>query len=430
MNIEILRKTAPFVKQAESLDLPEPELFLLDNGIPVYCIDAGDQEVLKIDLNFIAGSSLDEKPVVHYFTNSCLKEGTKNFSSQQIAETLDYYGATLTSGITKDDGRVTLFCLNKYLGQLMPVFGEIILLPTFPDNEVRTVASRSKQEFLVELEKVSFLARRNFGKTLFGADHPYGKSADVEDYDNINGDLLTAYYRKHYLNSKFRIIVSGRIPKHIRQLLNDHFGQHEVYGKSVQKLNQAGAPLTKSLFIEKPDALQSGIVIGKTLMNMYHPDFIKVKFVNTIFGGYFGSRLMTNIREDKGYTYGIHSVMLSMQHAGMLYITTQVGTDVTQQAIDEVFKEIDRLRSEPVPQDELDLVKNYNLGVFLQQADGPFAQGELLSSVLDYQLDLSYYKKYLETIKTITTEEIQDLAVKYLDPDSMLCVLAGKKANE
>jgi len=430
MNIEQLRTKAPKTHQVEKIDLPEPEHFRLDNGIPVYCINAGDQEVLKIDLNFPVGSANGEKPLAAYFTNQCLREGTENFSSAQIAEMLDYYGASLNTSVSRDDSRVMLFCLNKYLDQLIPVLGEILLRPTFPDAEVKTVAHRSKQEYLVEMEKVKVVARKEFGKVVFGESHPYGKYAAAADYDNIDGATLADFNKRYYLNAKFRMIVSGKIPANIRELLNDNFGWRQVTEIHRPENGAAIPPADKRLhFIEKPGSLQSGLAVGKAMFNLHHPDFIKMQVVNTIFGGYFGSRLMTNIREDKGFTYGINSHLVSMQQAGMLYIATQVGTEVTQQALDEIFDEMDRMRAEPVPQHELDLVKNYLLGVFLQQADGPFAQAELLKPVLDYKLDLSHYQRYIQTIKTITIEEIQDLAVKYLDPASMVSVVVGEKAN-
>jgi predicted Zn-dependent peptidase len=429
MNIEQLRTKAPDTQQVEKIDLPQPEHFLLENGIPVYCINAGDQEVLKIDLNFPIGSAIGEQPLAAHFTNQCLREGTENFSSAQIAEMLDYYGASLNTSVSRDDSRVMLFCLNKYLDQLMPILSEIVLRPSFPDAEIKTVAHRAKQEYLVEMEKVKVVARREFGKVVFGEMHPYGKYAGAEDYDNIDGETLADFNQRYYLKTKFRIIVSGRIPANIRELLNENFGQHQVIEFQPTALPPSATVLNNKLIIEKPGSLQSGLAMGKAMFNLHHPDYIKLQVVNTIFGGYFGSRLMTNIREDKGFTYGIHSHLFSMQQAGMLYIATQVGTEVTQQALDEVFGEMERLRTEPVPQHELDLVKNYLLGVLLQQADGPFAQAELLKSVLDYRLDLSYYQKYIHTIKSITTDEILDLAVKYLDPGSMVSVVVGEKVN-
>lgn len=429
MNIETLRKTAPPLKQAKEIQLIDPSHFVLDNGIEVYCLDGGGQDVLLLDLAFVAGTALGKKPLAAHFTNKCLKEGTLSFSSRQIAETLDYYGAVLNNTTTRDDARISLFCLNKHLEALLPVFAEVVLSPVFPEAEVKTIVEKSKQEFLVESEKVRTLARRKFTETVFGNGHPYGKNATADDYDRMDSRWLGGFYAKFYQKAKFRIIAAGRIPKNIHSLLNKAFGQHEVsFNKPVLDFPQHETPVVEKLrFVEKSDSLQSGLAIGRRMFNLHHPDFIKMQVVNTIFGGYFGSRLMTNIREDKGYTYGIHSMLISMQQAGLLQIATQVGTEVTKQAMDEVFIEMERMRNEPVPAAELELVKNYLLGMFMQHADGAISQAQLLRSALDYQNDMSYYQRYLHTIKSITIEEIQDLAVKYLQPEEMIKVVVGKE---
>jgi predicted Zn-dependent peptidase len=179
-------------------------------------------------------------------------------------------------------------------------------------------------------------------------------------------------------------------------------------------------------FTAKDDALQSALRIGKATINKKHHDFLPFMVVNTIFGGYFGSRLMTNIREDKGYTYGIGSGLASLNHAGMFFIASEVGNEVTGKAIEQIFIEIEKLRNEPVKEEELSLVKNYLLGTFLRSADGPFALADLFKATLDYGLDMSYYDTFLHTVKNITIKDIQDIAVKYLQPDSMIRLVVGK----
>jgi zinc protease len=431
MNIDQLRKTAPPLKKPENIKMQEPEKFLLDNGIEVYCIDAGDQEVTHLDITYKAGTAFGTNPLEAFFTNKCLKEGTMSFSAKQIAESIDFYGAALNNSVNRDFAGISLFCLSRRLEQLMPVLKEILLNPVFPENEVKTIASKSKQEFLVEMEKVKYLARRHFGQAVFGKESRYGRYADAAAYDQISSGLLAAFYRTYYLRAAFRIIASGSVPKNIQHLLNQHLGQHEVAEISLPEVKTTRLDTKEPFYlVEKPQSLQSGLVVGKELFNLHHPDFIKMQVVNTVLGGYFGSRLMTNIREDKGYTYGINSSLMSMQRAGLFYISTQVGAEVTRQALDEVFKEIVRLRNETIPQQELDLVKNYLLGIFLQHADGPISQAQLLKNALDYDNDMSYYQRYLRTIKSITVEEIQDLAVKYLEPDSMISVVVGKKFND
>ena len=149
--------------------------------------------------------------------------------------------------------------------------------------------------------------------------------------------------------------------------------------------------------------------------------------VNTILGGYFGSRLMANIREEKGYTYGIGSRMVSMNNAGYIYISTEVGTNVCDDAVNEIYKEIDKLRNELVSSEELNLVKNYMMGDFLRSADGPFALADKFKKIMFYDLSYSYYDEFVKTVKTITPEQIQSLADQYLNPDDLYELVVGKK---
>ncbi len=426
MQTDLLRKKTPQIRTIDSIDLPNPTHFQLDNGVETWCINSGEQPVLKIDLIFKAGSIFGKNPLTSQITNLCLREGTKSYSSEQIAEIFDSCGASLNMHSNRDDARITLFCLTKHLNTLMPVLAEVVLSPIFPENEIKTVAENARQDFLVEMQKVKFISRRNFGRLVFGNDHIYSRYEDVVDYENINREDLLGFYQQFYESARFRIIASGKIPNDIRQTINKHFGKHRVLKQNPRPEGTVEPSQAKGVhFFEKADSLQSGLNIGKILFNLRHSDYNRMKVVSTILGGYFGSRLMANIREDKGFTYGIHSMTTSSQHAGLFHISTQVGTEVTQAALEEILKEIELLRSAQVKKSELELVKNYMSGLLQQQADGPFAQGEMLKTMLDYQLDFSYYKKYLETIKTVTIEEIQDLAVKYLDPNTMLSVVVG-----
>jgi zinc protease len=430
MNIETLRKTPPQTGQIGDLNLIEPEFFQLDNGIPVYFINAGDQEVIKIDLSFPFGSSRNTIPLSAHFTNLCLKEGTSSFDAQQIAETLDYYGANLLPFTTREDSMIHLFCMNKHLSKLLALLSELVFHPVFPQEEVRAVVKNTKQVFLVSREKVKTLVHDHFRKAVFGKHHPYGGHATAEDFDQITSEVLGDFYQKNYRTARFRIIVSGRIPDHLPPLLNKYFGRHEVIETPEMEIAKLETTDEKFLFFEKEGSLQSGIAVGKVMFNMQHPDFIRMKVVNTVLGGYFGSRLMTNIREDKGYTYGINSMLIPHRHSGILQISAEVGADVTRRAIDEVFAEMERMRRENVPQEELDLVKNYMSGSLLRQSDGAIAQGDMLKQALDHKLDLSYYSRFVETIKTMTIEEIKDLAVKYFDPASMITVAVGKNDSD
>jgi predicted Zn-dependent peptidase len=431
MTTQDFRKTHPQSKAIETVSLVEPEKYMLDNGVPVYLINAGTQEIVKIDLIFDAGSRLQDQSLQAQFTSKCLIEGTESFDSKTLAEIVDFYGAYLKPSVTRDDAEISLYSLNKHLEKLMPVFAEVALQPTFPEHEVQTMVQKLRQEYLVNMEKGSFIAQQQFSGLVFGEQHPYGKTMVVSDYENINSSVLKRFYGKFYKTSAFKIIVSGKVNNGLIKMLNQYFGQHQVL--STEHLPQGliiSPTAIPEHFIEKDNALQSAVRIGNATINKKHSDFIPLTIVNTIFGGYFGSRLMTNIREDKGYTYGIGSGLASFQHAGMFFIGSEVGNDVTEKAIEQIFIEIEKLKSEPVKAEELSLVKNYLLGTFLRSADGPFALADLFKATLDYGMDMRYYDTFLHTVKNITIKDIQEIAVKYLQTDSMITLVVGNPVNK
>jgi predicted Zn-dependent peptidase len=176
---------------------------------------------------------------------------------------------------------------------------------------------------------------------------------------------------------------------------------------------------------DKADALQTAIRIGKIMFNKTHPDFISFSVLNTILGDYFGSRLMSNIREDKGYTYGIGSYMMENTHFGYFMIATEVAKEVREATIQEVKKELERLQTELVPEEELELVKSYLLGQLLKAADGPYAMLDLFSGVELHGMDISFYNKYIQKVQEITSEEIREMACKHLDWKSLSIISVG-----
>ncbi|MDP4266988.1 MAG: insulinase family protein, partial [Bacteroidota bacterium] len=236
------------------------------------------------------------------------------------------------------------------------------------------------------------------------------------------------FYRKKYLNSYYKIIVSGRVPNNCIKLLNNYFGYESTVRKNLNVVTSGKFKVPKSHknFIQRDNALQSAIRIGCKVENITHKDFIPLKILNTVLGGYFGSRLMTNLREDKGYTYGIGSRVISFYDTGLFFITSEVDANATKDALVQIYKEIKTIREKLIDKEELELVKNFMLGTLLRAADGPFAQSSMLKNVIEYNLDLSYYTKYTEEIKSITSETLRDIANKYLEESKLVELVVGK----
>jgi zinc protease len=422
-----IRSVAPPLREIESITLPAIHQLQLSNGIPVYSISAENQEVIRVELLFDAGRWQEPQKAVAATTSKMLLEGSTHKSAQQLAEEIDFYGATISTEATIDYGLVTLFTLNKHADKLFPLLHEVIYDATFPEKELSTYVQNSKQRLMVNLQKVDFLAHKAFNEALYGSFYPMGYTTTGADYDSINPELLHHFYGSQYKSGSCKIIVAGKVTDHLLFLLDECFGK-DVRNNSVDSMfnnREISHSAERKIFVEKKDAVQSGIRIGKTLVNKLHPDYTPLKLLNTIFGGYFGSRLMQNLREDKGYCYGVHSSVSSYLHSANLSITTEVGGGVTWDAVKEIYNEVDRLRSEIIPEEELKLVKNYLLGVFLSDVDGPFNAADILRSLIVYGLNEQFFYGMVEKIKTTSAEQLRELAEKYFDPETMTEVVSG-----
>lgn len=410
------------------VELITPQTFILDNGIKVYVINAGTQELAHVEFIFNAGIWYQEQPFVAMSANDLMKEGTQSMTARQIADELDYYGAYHESSTEKDTAFQALYSLTKYLPTTLKVMEEIIKRPLYDQNEIDIYLRKKYQGLLVQMEKVDYLARIRFGELLYGSQHPYGRWASPEDVKSVNRNNIAAFHQHYYRSSNCYIIVAGKIDDSIIDLLNKHFGGDDWNGPEIKDNVVYDVQSTEDLIhhVEKPDALQAALRIGKVLFNRTHPDFPGMHVLNTILGGYFGSRLMTNIREEKGLTYGIGSGLVSLKHSGFFYITSEVGSDVADVAMNEIFKEIELLQKEPVSLSELNLVRNYLGGTFLRAVDGPFYLADRFRDIHDHNLGIDHYFQMLETIQQITPDEIMDLANRYLNIDSLFRLKVGK----
>ncbi|MCE9539708.1 MAG: insulinase family protein [Bacteroidetes bacterium] len=423
------RKKSPAFNTVEKIEIIKANEQRLRNNIPVYSINAGTQELIKIEFLFSAGMFQQAIPLQAATVNTMLEEGTSKLNAAQIADRVDYYGAFLETGVSQDSASVVLYTLNKHLKSTLPVVEQIIKDSIFPQHELDTHIRNKKQTFLVNNQKVANVARKRFTELLFGEKHPYGINVKEIDFDIINRSHLNDFYSTFYRSNNCKIIMAGKVDDDVLSLLDNHFGGNDW--NSITELSTNSLPIITSgeheQLILKEDAMQSAIRIGKVLFNKTHPDFQSLQILNTLFGGYFGSRLMSNIREDKGYTYGIGSGIASLQNSGYFFISTEVGVDVCKDALKEIYFEMNRLREELVPEDELQLVKNYLSGMFLRSVDGPFALAERFKGIIEYNLDYDYFDKYIATIKAISASQLRNLANTYFDKNSMTELVVGKK---
>jgi predicted Zn-dependent peptidase len=415
------RKIIPTIEEAVHFDLQlkNCDRFTLDNKVPVYAMNAGAQDVVMVEWVFDAGNWYDKQPMVAVTTNFLIKNGTTSKTAYQINDFFEFHGAYLNRSCYNETASITLHCLSKHLETLLPVVREIIETSIFPEEELAIYIQNQKQRLSVNLQKCDFIANRLIDEYLFGINHPYGTYSNAEDYDALNTDAIKAFYKQYYLNGSCKIFVAGKMPTGYEAMLNKAFGTLPLHADTPVVVEHpiVAAAQKKVEIINDENGVQGAIRMARPFPNRHHPDFQKAHVLNTLFGGFFGSRLMSNIREDKGYTYGIHSYFQNHVHASAWMISTEAGRDVCTATITEVLKEMELLRNELVDIEELDLVRNYMIGSLLGDLDGPFQLiGRWKNYVLN-GLDENYFYKSIETIKSVTPQELQRLANTYLQPD-------------
>jgi predicted Zn-dependent peptidase len=275
---------------------------------------------------------------------------------------------------------------------------------------------------------VNFLARTHFNSILFGKNHPYGMYFEPEDIGKITYSDLDEFHKLQYHSGNCSIVIAGRINPGLVNELESHFGGNDWSGIATEPLTyKLIGSEQKNHFIVKEGAMQSAIRMGGLMFKRSHPDFAGMKVLNAILGGYFGSRLMNNLREDKGYTYGIGSSVVPLRHGGYFVISGEVGAGVTDEALSEIKSELNRLCHEQVQEDELSLVRSYLSGEMLRAVDGPFAQADLYRELIEGGLDISHFEGLIDTIQHINAQQLQDMAIKYLDPENLFTLVVGPR---
>jgi zinc protease len=411
------RTISPAIKDAVefNLTLKPYTKFSLSNGAPVYYINDGTEEVALIEMVFNAGNSYENKNLVASTVNYLIKNGTTNKTALEINEHFEYYGAYLNRSCHNETAIITLHCLSKHLKELLPVVKEIITDSVFPEQELEIFKQNSIQRLSVNLRKCDFIANRLIDQYLYGAEHPYGRVSSVADIQAINREDLTVFFDNFYRKARCSIFAAGKFPADFEQIVNDHFGDlnlNENIPSITHKREMASEK--KSRVINDTNGVQGAIRIARDFPNRHHPDFKKVQVLNCLFGGFFGSRLMSNIREEKGYTYGIHSFLENHICESAWVISTEAGKDVCEATVEEVYKEMKILREEITDAEELLLVKNYLMGITLGDIDGPFHIMARWKSLILNGLDENYFYDSMNTIKSISAEEIKELSNKYL----------------
>lgn len=418
------RTIAPPHIQPNQLVFDFPRHIQFKNGVNLYWVNDVKDNSVKLDLEWAAGSKYQKKRLVASFTNKLMLSGNNNFSAAQISEAIDFFGGYFQNEIDTDHSGVSIYGLSEQIGNIFEVFSSAFLTCTFPLSEFEKEHTISLANFKIDSQKVKNNCSRTFNKYIYGENSPYGQVAVESDFDAITRDDIANFFQEYYLNTQPTLFLVGRVSDQFIQQIEkwaDNFPANPE--KTIQpNLNQKKGRID----IEVPNSpgVQAAIRIGRQLFNKNHPDYFNFQLLNTYLGGYFGSRLMTNIREDKGYTYGISSHLTVQENAASFIIATEVGVEVKEETVKEIFIELENLRTQLIEEDELQKVKNYMLGDFLRRADGPIALMENFKNIHFNQLKKTYYTDFIQAIHKASATDLREVAQQYLQDSEMLIVTA------
>lgn len=397
---------------------------ILNNGVKHYTLPSNEFEVLRVSFVFGAGPIVQTKPFAASATAYLLAEGSEMMDAQQIAESLDFYGSHYDVNIDRDYTYFNVCMLSKFAKQTLAITEQILLHPTFPDHEVESYCAKRKQRLTIEREKVETKAREAFAQALFGDQHPYGISSHQDNYDQLTRDDVADIYYRYYTAENCIVVSSGHITDVEREII-ERVASQLPSGDRVTKPIIPEIVTTPYTYIAQPTAVQSSIRMGRRLFTRRHPDFLGMQLLATALGGYFGSRLMRTLREERGLTYGVMSAMVNFAHDGYFAVATQVGVESSDEAIELIKEQIEILRHEPIGEDELEMVRRIMIGEIMRILDGPFGVADVTIETILCGLDNSMIEQNVISIMNYTAAELQLLAYKYLDTTQMVTVVAG-----
>ncbi len=456
-----MMKKQPDIVVPGKVTLPAVETVVLGNGLHVHMIRTAGQQVARVSLVWAAGSAVQSQPFVASSTLNLLAEGSEALTAHQIAERLDFVGSYFDVSIDRDFAVATFCCLGKFFEPTLEMISEIVLHPAFPEDEVALYARKRMERLALERSKPATKARELFSAALFGESHPYGISSPESEYLKLRREDVRGFFERFYGAGNCFVVCSLGEDEGQREALlellsgmplgaNTNHPVSRLAGCPHQPPSSArhsqlaardarigyapstGGELPSRRVMALKGSVQSAVRVGRLLFPRGHEDFVGMQVVATILGGYFGSRLIQNLREERGYTYGVMAAMVNLRAAGYLAIATEVAAEATGDAVEQIFGEMERLRNELVGEDELENVRRSMLGEVMRILDGPFGIVDVVIENIQVcgnggDSAHNYINDFIRQIEATTPERVRELARKYLVREKFTTVIVGRE---
>jgi len=419
------RTKAPALKEYSDVRLSMPEWQTLPNGLQWCVVDYGEVEVCQIDV-FVGGGILEQpKRYIAQLLTSMLAKGSGKYTSEDVAEQMDFYGAITNGSVSDHYIKRSMRCTNEKLEKLLPIFFDMITSPSFPQKELDKLSDRIVADATVRLQRVSAIAGVRMSQMYYGLDSPLAGEMSADGVRKVSVDDLREFYSRHFAPGNCKVVISGAVSDDVTQQITKWLGAWQPRQYDALTPWRRTPESKKYDEILKPDASQTAVSITIDAIGREHPDYIPLRILIMVFGGYFGSRLMSNIREDKGYTYDIQSYLVGRKEDGYIGIGTECASQYTNEVLVEIKREMKRLRDELIGHYELEIVKNHMLTDLVKTLDNAFSIAGYIESMICYGVSPDYFNNQFVQVQNITSEQLQKMAQKYLVEDSMRIVLVG-----
>lgn len=423
----MLDRTVPPPIQPTSFAFRKPTKSVLHNGTPLYIIEAPGLGAVRIDFVFAAGQWHQACKLQALFACRMLREGCRGYTAAEFAERLDYYGAWLELSVAMNRTFVTLYTLKKHFAPTIEIVKRMLTEPSYSEEQFRTVCANNKAQLLVNLQKGDVIAMRALRHRLYGPEHPCGRQVVPEDYDTLQLTDVKAFYHRHYGSRTCQIYLSGDVDDALLAHVEALYGS-EVWGAAEEESARRDYPEVKNCPAsitnhQLENAVQDSIRLGCLLMDINDPDYLSMRVLTTILGGYFGSRLMKNIREEKGYTYHIGADLVTNTSQVMLLVHCEAQAGKSEEVIREVHREMRRLQTERISDEELRMVRNYMTGEICRNYESAFSLTDAYIFMEHLGLPYTHIEQTIESIRTTDATRLQQLAQQYLRPEILHTVV-------
>ena len=426
------RNTMPSPGPVVKASLPSPKRFALPNGLQVYVVEAHHLPIVSANLVLRSGSAADPKdsPGLAGFTASMLDEGTAKRDALGIANEAYALGAAIATGSTVDGSNASVRALKQNMAPALSVLSDVVLNPTFPAKEVDRVRNDRLTAFVQQRDQTFQTAIRVMNACLFGPTHPYGHTVlgTEEGLKKVTRDDLVRFYKASYGPKNAALILVGDLTEaEARKYATDAFGTWKGSGAAPTIPASGATAASRVVIVDKAGSPQTAVLAGQFGVKRSDPDYEKLDVMNTVMGGLFSSRINLNLREDKGYAYGAFSFVAQNRGVGALMAGAPVRADVTGPSIQEVLKEVTKMKESGVTADELKLAKESITRSLPANFETTFSTAGTISSIYVFDLPLDYYSTLPTRIDAITAADVAAVAKKHLVPERMVIVAVGDK---